>query len=163
MTDLYGNITNFLWVVLTLLVLGSVYLIIEGVKVHNLFAEFTALENICMPAFIKGEKPEIIKQRGEYLLELMGLIGKGYSLPSQMSGGEQQRVAVARAIINQPEIIFADEPSGNLDTKNANELHELFFKLKNEFNQTFVIVTHNEGLAKMADRTILMKDGLIQE
>lgn len=128
---------------------------------HNLFAEFTALENVCMPAFIKGTDDKTAKARAEYLLELLGLSDRESNLPSQMSGGEQQRVAVARAIMNEPQIVFADEPSGNLDSKNAHELHELFFKLRDQLNQTFVIVTHNQSLADMADRKLVMEDGRI--
>jgi lipoprotein-releasing system ATP-binding protein len=126
---------------------------------HNLFAEFTALENVCMPAFINGIAEEEAKNRAAQLLEILGLKDRLSNLPSQLSGGEQQRVAIARAIINEPEIIFADEPSGNLDSKNANELHELFFKLRDEFQHTFVIVTHNQSLADMADRKLVMEDG----
>ncbi|MES2797261.1 MAG: ABC transporter ATP-binding protein [Bacteroidota bacterium] len=126
---------------------------------HNLFAEFTALENVCMPAFIKGGDDKQSKKRGEYLLDLLGLKDRLTNLPSQLSGGEQQRVAIARAIMNEPEIVFADEPSGNLDSKNANELHELFFKLRDELKQTFVIVTHNQSLANMTDRKLVMEDG----
>jgi lipoprotein-releasing system ATP-binding protein len=128
---------------------------------HNLFAEFTALENVCMPSYISGNNHSKSIERGEYLLELLGLRNKFGNLPSQLSGGEQQRVAIARAIMNSPEIIFADEPSGNLDSKNANELHELFFELREKFNQTFVIVTHNQSLADMADRKLVMEDGLL--
>jgi lipoprotein-releasing system ATP-binding protein len=128
---------------------------------HNLFAEFTALENVCMPAYIKGTDDKTAKVRAEYLLELLGLSDRAANLPAQMSGGEQQRVAVARAIMNEPQIVFADEPSGNLDSKNAHELHELFFKLRDELNQTFVIVTHNQSLADMADRKLVMEDGRI--
>ena len=128
---------------------------------HNLFAEFTALENVCMPAFIQGKADKIANERAHYLLDMLGLYARASNLPSQLSGGEQQRVAVARAIMNEPDIIFADEPSGNLDSKNAHELHELFFKLRLELNQTFVIVTHNQSLAEMADRKLLMQDGKI--
>jgi lipoprotein-releasing system ATP-binding protein len=128
---------------------------------HNLFAEFTALENVCMPAYIKGTDDKTAKARAEYLLEMLGLSDRATNLPSQMSGGEQQRVAVARAIMNEPQIVFADEPSGNLDSKNAHELHELFFKLRDQLNQTFVIVTHNQSLADMADRKLEMEDGRI--
>jgi lipoprotein-releasing system ATP-binding protein len=128
---------------------------------HNLFAEFSALENVCMPAFIASQNEKIANERGKFLLELLGLKDRLNNLPSQLSGGEQQRVAIARAIMNAPEIVFADEPSGNLDSKNANELHELFFKLRDELNQTFVIVTHNQNLAEMADRKLVMEDGRI--
>ncbi|MDR6562570.1 MULTISPECIES: ABC transporter ATP-binding protein [unclassified Arcicella] len=127
---------------------------------HNLLGEFTAIENVCMPAYIGG-KSKNIEQKAEELLVLLGLKDRIHNLPSQMSGGEQQRTAVARALINSPSIIFADEPSGNLDSKNAQELHELFFNLRDQFNQTFVIVTHNEELANMADRKLVMQDGLL--
>lgn len=127
---------------------------------HNLLGEFTALENVCMPAYIGG-KSKNIEQKAEELLVLLGLKDRIHNLPSQMSGGEQQRTAVARALINSPSIIFADEPSGNLDSKNAQELHELFFNLRDQFNQTFVIVTHNEELANMTDRKLVMQDGLL--
>lgn len=127
---------------------------------HNLLGEFTALENVCMPAFIGG-KEKGVKEKAEELLVLLGLQDRIHNLPSQMSGGEQQRTAVARALINSPSIIFADEPSGNLDSKNAQELHQLFFDLRDKFNQTFVIVTHNEELANMADRKLVMQDGLL--
>jgi lipoprotein-releasing system ATP-binding protein len=127
---------------------------------HNLLGEFTALENVCMPAFIGG-KEKGVKEKGEEIMELLGLKDRISNLPSQMSGGEQQRTAVARALINSPSIVFADEPSGNLDSKNAQELHQLFFDLRDKFNQTFVIVTHNEELANMADRKLVMQDGLL--
>ena len=127
---------------------------------HNLLGEFTALENVCMPAFIGG-KEKGVKEKGIEILELLGLQDRIHNLPSQMSGGEQQRTAVARALINSPSIVFADEPSGNLDSKNAQELHQLFFDLRDKFNQTFVIVTHNEELANMADRKLVMQDGLL--
>jgi lipoprotein-releasing system ATP-binding protein len=127
---------------------------------HNLLGEFTALENVCMPAFIGG-KEKGVKERAEELLVLLGLQDRINNLPSQMSGGEQQRTAVARALINSPTIVFADEPSGNLDSKNAQELHQLFFDLRDKFKQTFVIVTHNEELANMADRKLVMQDGLL--
>lgn len=127
---------------------------------HNLLGEFTALENVCMPAFIGGMEKGV-KEKAEEILVLLGLKDRIHSLPSQMSGGEQQRTAVARALINSPSIVFADEPSGNLDSKNAQELHQLFFDLRDKFNQTFVIVTHNEELANMADRKLVMQDGLI--
>jgi lipoprotein-releasing system ATP-binding protein len=127
---------------------------------HNLLGEFTALENVCMPAFIGG-KEKGVKEKAEEILVLLGLQDRINNLPSQMSGGEQQRTAVARALINSPSIVFADEPSGNLDSKNAQELHQLFFDLRDKFNQTFVIVTHNEELANMADRKLVMQDGLI--
>ncbi len=127
---------------------------------HNLLGEFTALENVCMPAFIGG-KEKGVREKAEELLVLLGLQDRIHNLPSQMSGGEQQRTAVARALINSPSIVFADEPSGNLDSKNAQELHQLFFDLRHKFNQTFVIVTHNEELANMADRKLVMQDGLL--
>ena len=127
---------------------------------HNLLGEFTALENVCMPAFIGG-KEKGVRERGEEIMVLLGLQDRINNLPSQMSGGEQQRTAVARALINSPLIVFADEPSGNLDSKNAQELHQLFFDLRDKFKQTFVIVTHNEELANMADRKLVMQDGLL--
>ncbi len=127
---------------------------------HNLLGEFTALENVLMPAYIGGKNKESL-QKAEHLLETLGLKDKMKNLPSQMSGGEQQRAAVARALINNPAIIFADEPSGNLDSKNANELHQLFFDLRNQFNQTFIVVTHNADLAKMADKKLVIQDGLL--
>ncbi len=127
---------------------------------HHLLPEFTALENVCMPAFIdtKSDETEVKKRAGE-LLEMLGLKDRLGNLPSQLSGGEQQRVAVARALINNPAIIFADEPSGNLDSRNAEDLHQLFFRLRNDLGQTFVIVTHNEHLANLADRKLEMIDG----
>ena len=128
---------------------------------HQLLPEFTALENVCIPAFInKTPKPEAEK-RAKELLSYLGLTDRINHKPNAMSGGEQQRVAVARALINNPKIIFADEPSGNLDSQSAEQLHQLFFKLRDEFNQTFVIVTHNEELAEMADRKLTMVDGKI--
>lgn len=130
---------------------------------HNLLPEFTALENVCIPGYIaKGDAKDVIK-RGEEVLEILGLPERKNHKPSELSGGEQQRVAVARALINQPSIVFADEPSGNLDSKNAEDLHQLFFKLRDEFNQTFVIVTHNQELAMMADRKLEMVDGMIAD
>lgn len=128
---------------------------------HNLLPEFSALENVMMPGLIagKGEK-EVRKKAGE-LLGLLGLSSRADHKPSELSGGEQQRTAVARALVNSPSLVFADEPSGNLDSKNAGELHELFFKLKQELGHTFVIVTHNAAFADMADRKLQMKDGLI--
>lgn len=129
---------------------------------HNLLAEFTALENVCMPGYINGNVNEKdIQQRAKELLELLGLSGRMDHLPSQLSGGEQQRVAVARALLNRPAIVLADEPSGNLDSHNALDLHQLFFKLREETGQTFIIVTHNEELAEMADRRLVMQDGLM--
>lgn len=128
---------------------------------HHLLAEFTAVENIAMPALIKGMEKEKALKEAERWLSRLGLSERGHHKPSELSGGEQQRVATARALINQPQVIFADEPSGNLDSKNAALLHELFFELREEFNQTFVIVTHNLELAKACDRTFKMQDGLI--
>ena len=130
---------------------------------HHLLAEFNAIENVCIPAYIAGTSRSEAEKRATELLQMLGLGDRLTHKPSQLSGGEQQRVAVARALINNPALIFADEPSGNLDSANALELHELFIKLRNEFNQTFVIVTHNEDLAAMSDRKVLMKDGLIVE
>lgn len=128
---------------------------------HQLLPEFTAIENAILPALIGNiSKSEALK-RGSELLDFLGLGNRLNHKPSELSGGEQQRVAVARALINSPEVIFADEPSGNLDSKNSHELHQLFFKLKEEFNQTFVIVTHNPSLADMADKKCVMQDGLI--
>lgn len=129
---------------------------------HQLLPEFTALENICIPAFIAGKDKKETEKEARKLLEYLGISHREKHFPSELSGGEQQRVAVARALINKPEIIFADEPSGNLDTHTAENLHRLFFKLRDEFGQTFVIVTHNEELANMADRKLTMVDGLIQ-
>jgi lipoprotein-releasing system ATP-binding protein len=130
---------------------------------HHLLVEFDALENVCIPAFIAGKSKQQAEKKATELLELLGLGDRLKHKPSQLSGGEQQRVAVARALVNNPALIFADEPSGNLDSTNARELHELFVKLRDEFNQTFVIVTHNEDLAALSNRKILMKDGLIAQ
>jgi lipoprotein-releasing system ATP-binding protein len=128
---------------------------------HQLLPEFTALENICIPALIANKTKKESEKRAFELLELFSLAPRANHKPSELSGGEQQRVAVARALINNPKVIFADEPSGNLDSVNAQELHKLFFQLRKDLNQTFVIVTHNADLAKMADRTLLMQDGRI--
>jgi lipoprotein-releasing system ATP-binding protein len=128
---------------------------------HHLLAEFNALENVCIPAFIAGTSKTVAEKKATKLLEKLGLADRLYHKPGQLSGGEQQRVAVARALVNNPALIFADEPSGNLDSANALELHQLFLKLRNEFNQTFIIVTHNEDLATLSDRRVTMKDGLI--
>ncbi|MGB3778840.1 MAG: ABC transporter ATP-binding protein [Tunicatimonas sp.] len=129
---------------------------------HNLLPEFTALENVCIPAYLANNKSEReITNRAEHLLKLLGIGGRMHHKPSEMSGGEQQRTAVARALMNNPLVVFADEPSGNLDSKNAEELHNLFFRLRDEYGQTFVIVTHNDELADMADRKLEIKDGII--
>lgn len=128
---------------------------------HHLLPEFTALENICIPAFIAGMGKSEAEKRAEELLAYMGLKDRGHHKPSELSGGEQQRIAVARALMNKPDVVMADEPSGNLDSKSAGELHKLFFDLRNQFGQTFVIVTHNESLADSADRKLVMKDGII--
>lgn len=128
---------------------------------HQLLPEFTAIENVCIPAMINGKTLTEAKKLAFPLLERLGLSHRSEHKPNELSGGEQQRIAVARALINQPSIIFADEPSGNLDSENSEILHNLFFELRNEFQQTFIIVTHNENLAKMADRMIIMKDGKV--
>ncbi|WP_010252492.1 ABC transporter ATP-binding protein [Myroides injenensis] len=128
---------------------------------HQLLPEFTALENVCIPAFIANKDKNEVEKEAKKLLEYLGLSHRINHYPSELSGGEQQRVAVARALINKPQVIFADEPSGNLDTTSAENLHQLFFKLRDEFGQTFVIVTHNEELADMADRKLIMVDGQI--
>ncbi|MBR9914978.1 MAG: ABC transporter ATP-binding protein [Algicola sp.] len=128
---------------------------------HQLLPEFTALENVCIPAFIAGKSQEDATARAKELLDFLGLSHRYDHKPNALSGGEQQRVAVARALVNNPELIFADEPSGNLDSESAENLHQLFFKLRDEFGQTFVIVTHNEELANMADRKLTMVDGKI--
>ncbi|MGQ0829039.1 MAG: ABC transporter ATP-binding protein [Bacteroidota bacterium] len=130
---------------------------------HHLLPEFTALENVCIPAFIGGISTSAAEAKAKELLNFLGLAERMNHKPSELSGGEQQRVAVARALINDPSIILADEPSGNLDSATAKELHQLFFTLREKFNQTFVIVTHNEELANMADRKLVMKDGNIVE
>lgn len=128
---------------------------------HNLLPEFSALENIMIPGLIGGKSKGQAKQRAQDLLRMLGLAERGEHKPSELSGGEQQRVSVARALINEPSIVFADEPSGNLDSKNADELHQLFFDLRKELNQTFVVVTHNKELANMADRKLEIADGVI--
>lgn len=130
---------------------------------HHLLAEFDALENVCIPAYIAGTPKAQAEKRAKELLDMLGLSTRINHKPNQLSGGEQQRVAVARALINKPALIFADEPSGNLDSNNARELHELFVKLRKEFEQTFIIVTHNEDLANISDRKVFMKDGLIEQ
>ena len=128
---------------------------------HQLLPEFTAVENVMLPALIKGNTKNQAEKRARELLDFLGLSHRYDHKPNELSGGEQQRVAVARALVNSPKIIFADEPSGNLDTESAENLHNLFFKLRDEFGQTFVIVTHNEELADMADRKLTMVDGVI--
>ncbi len=128
---------------------------------HHLLPEFTALENVSIPALIGKMSRKEAEQKAKELLNFLGLADRIEHKPTELSGGEQQRVAVARALINQPLVVMADEPSGNLDSKNAKELHQLFFSLRGKFNQTFVIVTHNEELASMADRKLIMKDGVI--
>ena len=128
---------------------------------HQLLPEFTALENVAIPALIHGESRSNAQARAKDLLEMLGLASRADHKPMELSGGEKQRVAVARALINNPDVIFADEPSGSLDSHNKEELHRLFFDLRDRFNQTFVIVTHDEGLAAMCDRTLKMRDGRI--
>lgn len=128
---------------------------------HNLLPEFSALENVCIPAMIAGNKGNGMLQRATDLLQLLGLQDRAGHKPSELSGGEQQRVAVARALMNNPGIVLADEPTGNLDSANADELHKLFFQLRDEFGHTFVIVTHNQQFAAMADRSVLIKDGIV--
>ncbi|MDI9312838.1 MAG: ABC transporter ATP-binding protein [Limnohabitans sp.] len=129
---------------------------------HQLLPEFTALENVCIPGFIANRPKKEVEAEAEKLLKYLGLEKRMNHKPNELSGGEQQRVAVARAMINKPKVIFADEPSGNLDTNTANSLHQLFFKLRDELGQTFIIVTHNEDLANMADRKLVMVDGNIR-
>jgi lipoprotein-releasing system ATP-binding protein len=126
---------------------------------HQLLPEFTALENAMLPALIGGKSKKEAEERAQHLFQKLNIGHRTTHKPSELSGGEQQRVAVCRSLMNQPAVIFADEPSGNLDTKNAHELHELFFQLREEFKQTFVIVTHNESFAQMADRSLVMRDG----
>ncbi|RNI36650.1 ABC transporter ATP-binding protein [Hanamia caeni] len=128
---------------------------------HHLLPEFSAVENICIPAWIAGKRTKTVEKRAHELLELLNLKERGDHKPGQLSGGEQQRVAVARALINNPSVVMADEPTGNLDSANAKELHNLFIDLRNRFQQTFLIVTHNEELAQLSDRLLHMKDGRI--
>jgi lipoprotein-releasing system ATP-binding protein len=128
---------------------------------HNLLPEFSALENVLIPGLIGGKEPKDLRKRAERLLNMLGISDRKDHKPSELSGGEQQRTAVARALINSPDLILADEPSGNLDSKNAIELHSLFFQLRQELNQTFIIVTHNADLSKMADRRVELRDGMI--
>ena len=128
---------------------------------HHLLPEFTSLENVCIPGWLAGRKKKEVEEKAKELLQMLGLGHRMENKPNAMSGGEQQRVAVARALINNPDIIFADEPTGNLDSANAKELHQLFFDLRKKFNQTFLIVTHNEELAQLSDRVLHMKDGII--
>lgn len=128
---------------------------------HNLLPEFSALENVLIPGLIGGKDPRELRKRAEQLLDMLGISNRRDHKPSELSGGEQQRTAVARALINSPDLILADEPSGNLDSKNAVELHNLFFQLRKDLNQTFIIVTHNADLSKMADRRVELRDGMI--
>lgn len=128
---------------------------------HNLLPEFTALENVCLPALLAGESQSQAEKRAKELLESLGIAARAKHLPAEMSGGEQQRTAVARALINQPLVVFADEPSGNLDSQNSQDLHQLFLKLRDDFGQTFVIVTHSKELADLSDRRLTIQDGVI--
>lgn len=128
---------------------------------HHLLPEFTALENVCIPGWLTGRNKSAVKDEAERLLKMLGLAARMNNKPNELSGGEQQRVAVARALINNPDIVFADEPTGNLDSANAKDLHQLFFDLRKQFNQTFLIVTHNEELSQLSDRVLHMKDGKI--
>ena len=128
---------------------------------HHLLPEFSAWENVCIPGWLAGRNKSEVKKEAERLLGMLNLSHRVENKPNQLSGGEQQRVAVARALINKPDIIFADEPTGNLDSANAKELHQLFFELRDKFQQTFLIVTHNEELAQLSDRTLFMRDGKI--
>lgn len=128
---------------------------------HHLLPEFSALENVCIPGWLSDSKKSVVKDRAEELLKMLGLGHRLENKPGALSGGEQQRVAVARALINNPSVVFADEPTGNLDSGNAKDLHQLFFDLRKDFKQTFLIVTHNEELAQQSDRTLTMKDGNI--
>ena len=130
---------------------------------HHLLPEFTALENVSIPGWLAGRKKSEVKEEAIKLLDLLGLSHRHNNKPNEMSGGEQQRVAVARALINKPDIVFADEPTGNLDSANARELHNLFFELRDKFNQTFLVVTHNEELARLSNRVLHMRDGQIVE
>ena len=130
---------------------------------HHLLPEFTALENVCIPGWVGGKNKSNTEKRAKELLDYLGLNQKFENKPGQLSGGEQQRVAVARALVNNPSIVLADEPTGNLDSANANDLHQLFINLRDEFNQTFLIVTHNQDLAKRSDRILQMKDGRIEK
>ena len=129
---------------------------------HHLLPEFSALENVCIPGWLAGRNKNEVREKAEELLQLLGLVDRNENKPNQLSGGEQQRVAVARALINNPDIVFADEPTGNLDSANAQELHQLFFDLRKQFEQTFLIVTHNEELSQLSDRVLHMKDGRIE-
>src|SRR5688500_16381594 len=129
---------------------------------HHLLPEFTAIENVCIPGWLAGRIKNEVKDQAKELLNMLGLAHRLDNKPNQMSGGELQRVAAARALINNPDIVFADEPTGNLDSSNAQELHQLFFDLRKKFNQTFLIVTHNEELAQLSDRLLHMKDGKLQ-
>lgn len=128
---------------------------------HNLLPEFSALENVMLPGLIASKKKKLVEEKARYLLDILHLSHRVNNKPSELSGGEQQRTAVARALINDPSIVFADEPSGNLDEKNADELHSLFFKLRDEFKQTFVIVTHNKAFANETDRKLTLQNGVI--
>jgi lipoprotein-releasing system ATP-binding protein len=130
---------------------------------HHLLPEFTALENVCIPGWVGGKNKSVTEKRAKELLDYLGLNKKIENKPSQLSGGEQQRVAVARALVNNPSLVLADEPTGNLDSANASDLHQLFINLRNEFNQTFLIVTHNQDLANRSDRILQMKDGRIEK
>ena len=130
---------------------------------HQLLPEFTALENVMIPAFIAGTSQKAAKERAQELLRFMGLQDRGHHKPNELSGGEKQRVAVARALVNSPSVILADEPSGSLDTQNKQELHQLFFDLRQQYGQTFVIVTHDEQLATLTDRTIHLRDGMVED
>lgn len=130
---------------------------------HHLLPEFTALENVCIPGWLGGRKKGEVREKAGELLKMLGLSHRFDNKPNQLSGGELQRIAAARALINNPDIVFADEPTGNLDSANARELHQLFFDLRKQFNQTFLIVTHNEELAQLSDRVLHMKDGKIVE